>query len=185
MTIADAQVYDIAFAKEELQQSDYKITILISLFEIVFKNDNPSYQVHDEDDTLQDTYEKKYGRRRASQESASDQIENKSLEKDMNVFKIALLNHCIDNPPLQLHIFDSWHVKKILSYLNKCYAEKFSLYKYIFQNKKKNEEIKLNVYIDEPLACLPLSDALYMGYDYQFFMDDDEDEKEYVILFLV
>jgi len=66
-------------------------------------------------------------------------------------------------------------IAKTMDYVARSYADKFSLYKYIFLNKKKNEEIKYAVFIDEPLISLPLSEALYMGYDYQPIIEGQDE----------
>lgn len=78
-----------------------------------------------------------------------------------------------------MKIFEPYQVAKILQYVSSSYVETFSLYKYIFLNKKKNEEIRLNVYVDQPLISQPLSEALYMGYDYQPIVDPSDQEDEY------
>ena len=72
------------------------------------------------------------------------------------MFQKILLDHVVDNPPNQIKIFEKNQVAKILEYINKTYCDKFSLYKYVFQNKKSNEEIKYFVYIDEPIVAPPL-----------------------------
>ena len=175
MLIADFLLYIILFAKEELWLSDYKTVILLAIMEALLKTDNPAYDLPPDpkEETVYERQEK------TMEKQSTANIELKTLENDLNAVKMQLVDHSINNPPTQQKIFEPMQVARILGYIQKSYAEKFSLYKYIFMNKKKNEEIKLNVCIDRPLTCAPLCDALYMGYDYQPILDGKEEIEEY------
>lgn len=183
MLMAEAMLYIIIFAKEDLNLNNHKAGVLVSILETLFKNDNPSYEVEADADkqTAQEKIENQFppGGTQSTSPGCSS-IENKELHRDLEVFKKVLLDHCIHNPPSQVKIFEPYQVAQILQYVSSSYVETFSLYKYIFLNKKKNEEIRLNVYIDQPLIAQPLSEALYMGYDYQPILDGGDEESEYV-----
>lgn len=51
----------------------------------------------------------------------------------------------------------------IVEYAQDGYFANHALYNYCLNNKNKNEEIKIQLFIDKPLIIPPLSDALYMG----------------------
>jgi len=77
MLIADAMLYIIIFAKEELNLSDHKAGILLSILESLFKNDNPSYEKEPDqkEENIQEKYDTKYC-------APSNSIENKNLASD-------------------------------------------------------------------------------------------------------
>ena len=95
------------------------------------------------------------------------------------------MKHCIHNPPKCLKIFSEHEIAKILTYAKESYFTNFQIYNYCLTDKKKNEEIKINVYIDVPVEVLPLSEALFMGKPKLEVDEEDEelndDQKDNII----
>jgi len=105
-------------------------------------------------------------------------FKGKTLQNDFEEFKKVLMNHSIDRPPGQVKYFEANEVKKIIDYAKNGYFAHFNLYTYIFCNKQKNEEIRMTVFIDNPLPNAPLSEALYMGKEKHEIKEDDDAEMK-------
>ena len=143
MLLGDVLLYTILFGLEDLHLTAWKTSVLVSLYFTLLSNDNPSYtpaEQVEQNNTLHIYDGANFQSERDIKSSES--ILKKCLSNDLEVFKKLLLDHIVDNPPYQMKVFESHQVAKILDYINKTYCEKFSLYKYVFQNKKSNEEIR-------------------------------------------
>lgn len=161
--VAEFHLYNLIFAKEELELDDQKTMVLLNLLWLLLMNNNPFY-------------ERKYDLKDYDNERKEKLFQQKTIDSDLGEFKRMLMNHCIDNPPLQMLYFKSGEAKRILEYARNGYFMHFSLYKYILLNKQKDEEIKITVYVDQPLPIKPLAEALYMGKEKHEIKEDDEDE---------
>ena len=139
--ISEFHIYNLIFAKEKLKLNDEKCTILLNIFwQLLIFNCN--HYLNDEDDNL-------------------ERILEKTPENDFKNFKKILANHCVDNPPNQYQYFSSEEAESIIDYVRKGYVDYFNLYNYALNNKQKNEEIHVTIYVDHPLPVLPLSEADY------------------------
>lgn len=176
LLIAEYHLYNLIFAKEELNLDDKKTSILINIMWLLLKNKNPAYDTETVDDNILSTKNTDGEKTKKEKEFAQ-----KTVQDDMEVFKENLLNHSVENRPRQIQFFSFTQVKRIIEYAHLAYIDKFKLYKYVFANKKQNEEIRMTVDISEPSPVPPLKDALYMGYDYQPIVDEDEDEREFLM----
>jgi hypothetical protein len=91
MLMAEAMLYIIIFAKEDLALNNHKAGVLVSILETLFKNDNPSYEVEPDADkqTAQEKIETQYATGLPSQSKTPNctSIENKELHRDLEVFK--------------------------------------------------------------------------------------------------
>jgi len=161
--IAEYHLYNLIFAKEELELDDKKTTVLLNLLWFLLMNNNPFY-------------EKRYDLRQYDTEKKEKLFQQKTVESDLAEFRKVLMNHCIDNPPTQTLYFGPGEVKRILEYAKNGYFMHFSLHKYILLNKQKDEEIKITVYVDKPLPIKPLAQGLYMGKEKHEIKEDAEDE---------
>jgi len=161
--IAEFHLYNLIFAKEELELDDKKTTVLMNLLWLLLMNNNPFY-------------ERKYDLSQYDVEKKESLFKQKTVESDLSAFKTALMNHCIENPPLQLLYFGPNEAKRILEYTKNGYFMHFSLFKYILLNKQKDEEVKITVYVDKPLPIKPLAQALFMGKEKHEIKEDAEDE---------
>jgi len=172
LLIADFHLYNLIFAKEELKLDNFKASILLNLLWILLKANNPCYNSDEQQD--ENVLEQD------DQFELHEKQEPKTLQNDIEVFRVALLNHSVHNPPKQAKYFNLVEIDRIIEHVHYSYIDKFNLYKYVFENKKKNEEVRLMVDISSPTIAAPLSDALYMGFDYQPIVEDNEDTQEFV-----
>lgn len=161
--IAEFHLYNLIFAKEDLELDDQKTVVLLNLLWVLLMNKNPFY-------------EKKYDLRQYDNETKEKIFKEKTVEADLEAFKNKLMNHSIDNPPNQVLYFGPGEVKRILEYAKNGYFMHFSLYKYILLNKQKDEEIKISLFVDKPLPIMALSEGLSMGKEKHEIKEDDEDE---------
>jgi hypothetical protein len=85
MLMAEAMLYIIIFAKEDLNLNNHKAGVLVSILETLFKNDNPSYEVEADADkqTAQEKIENQFppGGAQLNTQGCSS-IENKELHRD-------------------------------------------------------------------------------------------------------
>ena len=161
--VAEFHLYNLIFAKEELELDDQKTTVLLNLFWLLLINNNPFY-------------ERKYNLKEYDNAQKEKLLKQKSIEGDLEEFKRMLMNHCIEAPPNQTAYFATSEVKRILEYAKNGYFTHFSLYKYILLNKQKDEEVKIAIYVDKPLPIKPLAQALFMGKEKHEIKEDDEEE---------
>jgi hypothetical protein len=162
--IAEFHLYNLIFAKEQLELDDSKAVVLMNIFWVLLMHNNPFY--FKKIDILQEYDE----------EMKKEFLSHKSFEDDMAEFRKVLSNHCIDNPPSQTKYFEPVEIKQILEYVKSGYFMHYNLYKSILLNKQKNEEYKITAYVDEPIRLRPLSEALYMGKERHEVKEDDDDE---------
>ena len=99
-------------------------------------------------------------------------LDEKNLHFDCQNFMILLEKHA-----KQAKNFDKCQIIKILEYVNNGFFKYYKLYKNLFDNKKKNEEVFINVIVDDPMKVLPLKEALYMG---KTKIEVKDEEQEYV-----
>lgn len=166
MVIVDFHYFNLLFAKEDLMLNNRKTAILLNLLWELLIHNNSGYH-RGSDESLQQGI--------ASIDTSL--LDQKTVESDAQHFKSMLLRHSCGkteeelyefdiktNVP-QMKVFSTEQVKQIVKYAYQSYFDKFNLYKYVFENKKKNEEVKLIVTISEPVRVPPLKEALYMGND--------------------
>lgn len=176
LLIADYLLYNLIFAKEELNLDDKKTAVLINILWLLLKNKNPAYDPPNFEENLLSVKNNE-----KEKEEKAKEFADKTIEEDMEILKENLINHSVENRPTQIQYFNFTQVKRIIEYVHRTYVDKFKLYKYVFANKKQNEEIRMTVDISEPSSVPPLKDALYMGYDYQPIIDEDEEEREFIM----
>ena len=173
LLIADFLLFNIIFGKEDLNLDDRKTSILLNITWMLLKQDNPAYiKPNNKDENIL--------KNELSDRQKKEILQSKNLKTDLKVFRENLVKHSVANPPNQIKIFTQPQIKRIVEYIHKAYIDKFNLYKYVFENKKQNEEIRIMVDISEPTPVPPLKNALYMGYDYQPIVSEDEHEKEFI-----
>lgn len=176
MVIVDYHYFNLIFAKEELMLNNRKTAILLNLFWELLIHNNVAYQRQPDENS----------QRVISSLNDGSLLDQKTIESDANRFKSLLLKHScgktedelydagIKANVAQMKVFSTEQVKQIVQYAYLAYFDKFNLYKYVFENKKKNEEVKLMVTISEPSRVPPLKEALYMGTDLrQVVVEDD------------
>jgi len=168
--IAEFHLYNLIFAKEQLELDDDKTVVLLNILWTLMMHNNPFYfQKIDITQDYDDEMKKKF-------------MSKKTFEDDLAEFRKVLNNHCVDNPPSQIKYFEALEVAQILDYVKNGYFTHYNLYKNILLNKQKNEEFKITVYVDEPLRQRPLSEALYMGKERHEVKEDDDDELVVILL---
>ena len=177
--IGDYHYFNLLFCKEELMLSNRKTAILLNIYWQILMNNNPGYerpkeQIGPDGNPIED----------------QNLLKSKTFEDDVNLFKTLLFSHSTGKTEEELKaqgatsdvpqmlVFEPSQLKQIIEYGYQAYIDKFSLYKYVFENKKKNEEVKLVVTISEPLKVPPLREALYMGFDLQPIIPTMEEEDE-------
>ena len=158
LLIADFHLYNLIFAKETLNLSNLKASVLMNILWILLKERNPSYQPKDSEEEEPDDLE-------AVLLAKDALLRSKTVEKDIKAFKTALINHSIENRPHQIKFFCPEEIQKIVEHVHNCYIDKYDLYKYIFVTKDQKEEVKISIDISTPEIPLPLKDALYMGFE--------------------
>lgn len=164
--IVDFHYFNMIFCKEELMLNDRKTAILLNIFWHLLMNKNQAYvKQRDELERIE------------PQEGDSKQLDQKTVQDDVTLFKNLILDHSRGKTESELKdlgqntnvpymkVFTIEQVKMIVEYAYQSYIDKFNLYKYVFENKKKNEEVKLMITISEPARVPPLREALYMGSD--------------------
>lgn len=169
LLISDFLLYNLIFAKENLNLDDYKSAIFINLTWLLLKNDNPAYI------PKQANLQSSNINLISKEEPVSSK---KSIESDLEFFKLHLLPLTIpfENSPESPPVFTHLQIPLIIQYIYDTYIDKFNLFKHVFENKEQNEEIRLMVDISTPQHVAPLKDALYLGYDYQQGEEEEEDE---------
>jgi len=168
MLISDFHYFNLLFCKEKLMLNDRKTAILLNIYWELLKNNNPGYEKPKDDQPLKINPEVDY-----------TLLQRKTIADDVSLFRNLLITHStgkteeelkamnITKDVPQMKVFEPAQVKQIVEYAYQAYIDKFNLYKYVFENKKKNEEVKLVVTISEPTRVPPLREALYMGSDRQ------------------
>ena len=125
--------------------SDQKTAILMNILWMLLIHDNPGYQP-----VVEDPRSKFINR-----DTESNLLYKKSLEDDIAMFKELVLMHSTGVPesqiaslisnhqanPTNIKIFEPEQVRQIVKYAHTAFMDKFNLYKYVFENKKKNEEV--------------------------------------------
>lgn len=163
--IAEFNLYNLIYAKEELQLDDQKTIIFLNLLWLLLTNRNP-------------LYEKKFESSQLDGERKEKLLRDKTVEADLAEFKSVVMNHCIDNAPSQVAYFDPTEAKKILDYAKKTYFMHVNLYKYVLLNKQKDKEIKITVHVDNPLPLRALNDGNFLGKDNK--ETEEDHQAEYV-----
>ena len=185
LLIADFHLYNLIFCKEELGLDNRKTSILLNIFWHLLKADNPSYIKKDENEERKKKESQKF-----LNEKDDNILKNKTLEKDLEIFKKLLILHTKTSDQaskmkksLQKDLFTIDEIKRIIQYAHYAYIDKFRLFTYVFGFKKKNEEKRIVKTISKPTEVPPLVEALYMGHDKQPIVDEEEEEDmEYVRL---
>lgn len=147
--ISDFHFFNLLFCKDELMLSDRKSAVLMNILWQLLMHNNPGYRVASKPQDIElAALENGEGL------DGSPILQKKRLEDDVNLLKTLLLNHscgpteeelALQGPSSkeipQMKFFEFSQVKQILEYAFNVYVEKFNLYKYVFENKKKNEEV--------------------------------------------
>ena len=142
--IADFHYYNLIFCKEDLMLSNRKTAILLNIFWELLSHNNPGYARVKEDFHLQTV-----------QVGADDKsiLDRKQLKTDVQHFRDLLCSHStgkseeelraqnITKDTAEMKVFEVSQVQQIVEYAFSAYIDKFNLYKYVFENKKKNEEV--------------------------------------------
>ena len=142
--IADFHYYNLLFCKEDLMLSNRKTAILLNIFWELLSHNNPGYS------KSKDTS----AHLNLSSSDNNNLLEKKTLDSDVETFKMLLYNHScgqteeklkemnITQDVAQMKVFEISQIKQIIEYIFGAYIDKFNLYKYVFENKKKNEEVR-------------------------------------------
>lgn len=180
LLIVDFHLFNLIFCKEDLMLNNRKTAVLMNILWQLLMNKNPGYIRASEGDV---------SARIIEQSQDPSQIEHKTLENDVALLKNLLLSHSRGKTEAEIGIlshksslvsmkfFSTQQVKSIVEYAFQSYLDKFNLYKYVFENKKKNEEVKLMISISEPARVPPLREALYMGSDLRPVFNEEMDRS--------
>ena len=160
--MSEYHLYNLIFCKDTLQLDDKKTAILMNILWALLKNQNIFYQ------------EKVSKEQNAK--NFDNYFEKKSFQNDLEEFKILIMNHSIDNPPNQVKYFEINETKEITNYVKTVYFANYKLYRYILCNKQKNQEVKIPVFVDNPLHVAPLSEAIHLGQEKIEIKEDDNDD---------
>jgi Flagellar C1a complex subunit C1a-32 len=150
--ISDFHYFNLLFCKDELMLSDRKACILMNILWQLLMHNNPGYR------SATKTAEHELGAspsvNHGDDLDGSAILQKKRLEDDVNLLKTLLLNHSCgpteeellslgpsSKEVPQMKVFELSQVRQIVEYAFNVYVEKFNLYKYVFENKKKNEEV--------------------------------------------
>ena len=149
--ISDFHYFNLLFCKDELMLSDRKSAILMNILWQLLMHNNPGYRSASKP---VETDVGILGMQTGVGLEGSPILQKKRLEDDVNLLKTLLLNHAcgpteeelLSQGPSakevpQMKVFELSQVRQILEYAFNVYVEKFNLYKYVFENKKKNEEV--------------------------------------------
>ncbi len=142
--IADFHYYNLLFCKEDLMLSNRKTAILLNIFWELLSHNNPGYARVKGDFQLQ-----------ATQVGVDDKsiLDRKQLQTDVQHFRDLLCSHStgkteeelralnITKDTAEMKVFEVSQIQQIIEYAFGAYIDKFNLYKYVFENKKKNEEV--------------------------------------------
>lgn len=181
LLIVDFHLFNLIFCKEDLMLNNRKTAVLMNILWQMLMNKNPGYDRPTEGDISE---------RPINQNHDLSQAEAKTVENDAALLKHLLLSHSKGNTEAELqacsqksiapHVkfFSTQQVKSIVEYAFQSYLDKFNLYKYVFENKKKNEEVKMMITISEPARVPPLKEALYMGSDLRPVYNEDIDRSQ-------
>lgn len=146
--IGEFHYFNMLFCKEDLMLSDHKTAILMNILWMLLINDNPGYDAAKDD----------VGAKFNAKDIDPNLLQRKNLDDDIIMFKDLLLTHSTgpseeevkriqghDRYPTKvehMRVFEPSQVKQIVEYAYINYIDKFNLYKYVFENKKKNEEVQ-------------------------------------------
>lgn len=173
--LADYHYFNLVFCKDELLLSNRKTAIMMNVLWMLLINNNQGYENSRAE--INDGPELHTGM--SSHHDEDDNLHKKTLESDVALFKNLLLSLSYGKTEEELQalgvtkdvtsmkLFSQQEIKRTVEYAHLQYIDKFNLYKYVFQNKKKSEEVKLQVCISQPIKVPPLKDALYTAFDKQ------------------
>ncbi|KAL4491372.1 hypothetical protein ABPG72_008028 [Tetrahymena utriculariae] len=201
--IAEFHLYNIIYAKQTLFLDDYKTAIFLNLMWTLLINDNPDYKIlHrrytqatinslnqlntknvqqiDNTNTLGQVSKNVQQIPQSSQQKIitlqNIQDNYKTIQSDVENFKKWIIKHSTSEIPNSMNIFDAQQIQMIVRFAQNSYFSNFSLYNYCLNNKNKNDEIEIQLFVDKPLDIPPLSDALYMGQPKIEIPEDEEDD---------
>ncbi|KAL4442899.1 hypothetical protein ABPG74_010788 [Tetrahymena malaccensis] len=200
--IAEFHLYNIIYAKQTLFLDDYKTAIFLNLMWTLLINDNPDYKIlHrrytqatmnslnelntknvDNTNTLAQVTKNAQQNPQSSQQKIGT-LQNikdnyKTIQSDLENFKKWIIKHSTNEIPNSIKIFDAQQIQMIVQFAQNSYFSNFSLYNYCLNNKNKNDEIEIQLFVDKPLDIPPLSDALYMGQPKIEIPEDEEDDHQ-------
>lgn len=157
--LGEFHLHNLIFAKEELCLDDYRSSVFLNLMWTLLTERNPNYSKKNLNESP-----------KGSKKSLI--LDEKNLHFDCQNFMNLLEKHT-----QQVRSFDKCQIIKILEYANNGFFKYYNLYKNLFDNNKKNEEVFINIIVDEPMKILPLKEALYMG---KTKIEVKDEEQEYV-----
>lgn len=170
LILAEFHLYNLIFAKEQLCLDDYRSTVLMNILWILIMNNNINYIKKNVNPV------ENMSPRRSS---AGMVFIEKTKFDDFEKFYEILIKHTN-----VIRHFDKSQVIRILDFVENGYMHCYKLYKNVFDNKKKNEEILISVFVDIPIQISPLSEALYMGKK-KIEIKDEEEEYVKFLIFLI
>lgn len=161
--LSEFHLYNLIFAIEDLKLDKMKTCVFMNIMFHLIINENRYYK-------------EKVDQKIQKEADREGIFKNKTEAADLKEYERLIMNHCVENPPRQQKYFELNEVRKITEYVRKEYFMHYKLYKYVLCNKQKNEEIKIQVYVDHPTEVQPLSQALFMGkIRHEVKQDDDEE----------
>lgn len=171
MLISEFLYIHYVYLSELFKTDDNKLIIIMNIFYALLRNNNKSYNFNNYENIINNTDDFKINKNKALLATSINNNSNKILKSkanDVYVFKELLKIYTIfrdDDNENNYKIFKKSEIIDIVNFFSDNYLQNFYLYKYVFENKKKNEEVNLYVQIQLPNIPEKLKSALKLEKD--------------------